>query len=100
MIVERPDSLRSRSIAVRWCRYGVKPSGVLGNGSPPAGARWNGSAMERYGPFARFSGVARKSSTTPAKAAFDGPNPVRKKSRSAVNTSPATAEGIMASAAN
>ena len=92
--VERPTSLRSRSIAVRWCRYGVNPSGISGNGSPPSAARWNGSATERYGPLIRFSGVPRNPSTTPLSAAFDGPNPVRRKSESAVTTSPATADGI------
>ena len=48
---------------MRWCRYGVNPSGTSGNGSPPSGARRKGSATERYGPLTRFSGSARKSST-------------------------------------
>ena len=93
--VDFPAPAARRENAVRWCRYGVNPSGTSGNGSPPSGACWNGRAMERYGPLARFSGSARKSSMTCASAGLDGPKPVVRKSRSAPVTSAATTEGII-----
>ena len=93
--VDRPASAASRENAVAWWRYGVNPRGTSGNGSPASGAGSNGRAMERYGPFARFSGSARKSSTTDASAGLDGAKPVARKSRSAPVTSAATTEGII-----
>ena len=90
-----PALAARREKAMRWCRYGVNPSGISGKGSPPSGAGWKGRAMERYGPLARFPGSARKSSTTFASAGLDGPKPVARKSRSAPVTSEATTEGIM-----
>ena len=102
VVVERPAVAEPvpalaarREKAMRWCRYGVNPSGISGKGSPPSGAGWKGRAMERYGPLARFPGSARKSSTTFASAGLDGPKPVARKSRSAPVTSEATTEGIM-----
>ena len=93
--VDRPTPAARRENAVRWWRYGVNPRGTSGNGSPPSVAGWNGRAMERYGPLARFSGRERKLSTTCASAGFDGPKPVARKSPSAPATSAATTEGIM-----
>ena len=95
MTVERPALATRREKEVRWCRYGVNPSGTSGNGSPPSGARRKGSATERYGPLTRFSGSTRKSSTTFASSGLDGPKPVVRKSRRAPVTSDATTEGIM-----
>ena len=95
--VDRPTPAARRENAVRWWRYGVNPRGTSGNGSPPSVAGWNGRAMERYGPLARFSGWARKSSMTCANPGFDGPKPVARKSRRAPVTSAATTEGIIGS---
>ena len=56
----RPALAARREKAMRWCRYGVNPSGISGKGSPPSGAGWKGRAMERYGPLGEVPGLGQK----------------------------------------
>ncbi len=92
----RPPGVRGQSrerralVAVR-----SEPEGHLRERLAALGRRLERQGDGEIRPLARFSGRARKSSTTCASAGFDGPKPVARKSPSAPVTSVATTEGIM-----